>query len=253
MKTKNALLLLPVAVLSAILLAPTSASADENVLVDETFQGLSPGQPIEAMSNQGVPVKQPTSITARAGSSFDIGEEAVGSIVSPYGLFTAGTNAKGGVEEIRVRWDLGSNDFTQGTYELSYTIAPLQDDFFGGMLQLHLTSGGKDPADGFGLHRLQYPLYTVFRDNTLRGLGFAAKAQSFTAYNVVMTLDLDKRTWGITINNRPHLTDQPMPEPFNDPAVELAIRAVSLASWSGAAHTPDHKIALGNLKLIRKP
>jgi len=246
--------------IAALLFALGAANSAEPI-IDTHFDNTTADGALQATGSAAtegdLPLKTPTQIqlvpsSAGAPSSATRGSEAIGSLRPPYALLQAGEreDAPGTVAGVVLNWDLRKLGLSSGVYKLSYDALARQDDKNGGWFAVNFVV--KPAYDGPPIHPTNRPISVRFGGKQIFVAGSPVRAPSVPdeSHHYEITIDLDKKTWAITMDGNPWIEATPFPD-FLNTGGETSIGTITFGSTGGLGDSADAAFAIANVKLLR--
>jgi len=239
-------------------------AGEPTLLIETDFSNQTPGQAIVGVEGEDLPLKFPSWAVAEKGSSLIAGKEPIGNLKPPFALYQAGgrDDDSSAVAYVGMTWDLLPEGMTEGVFELTATITPLDYTIYGGRLIVEFLDHNKqlihsDPP----LHPLLCPAQIGFSGSNLRAVFQGADSvervkdfpfQAEQTYEIKMVVNLTAREWSWWLDGTEVESSIPFPSQMSADAYPiLMLSRVSLTSEQGADAKPDARYVLSKLTFKR--
>jgi len=239
----------PMALLS---LALPLFAHEPTVLIETDFANQAPGEAVVGTRDQELPLKFPSEARAEAGSSLIVSKEAMGNLNPPFAFYQLGggtDKTPSSVANASMEWDLRREGMTEGVFELTATITPLDAAISGGRLIVRFLDGeGKAVTSDPPFHPMLLPAMICFQGTKFLAGGKLLPFQAEQTYEIKMMVNITKREWSCWVDGDEVVSAMPFPPEMSTNAYpSLLLSGVSLGSWGGFADKPDARYALSKL------
>jgi hypothetical protein len=242
------------ALIASILFLPLSfgfGADKENVIVDTNFsQWDAEGAPDlspEPCDPAELPLKNPTFLKAQPPTSLTLGTETMGTMQTPYLLVKFAKEAEGeGIAGWNGGWKVEELHLSEGKFEVSFQVTPMDEEFFGPIVIVQLTGKGGTPQGS--MHPTQVPLQIAFSEGKIAfgSAGSAPYSQGAT-YAIKMTFDLQEKTWGASVDGADIFQDERFPDAMIDSGQSFEIHQLAM----NVGGRPDASVGIANMKLAQ--
>ncbi len=235
-----------------VILWPASASArDHEVIIDTKFRA-DDGDTVHVDKDPVIPLESPSVSSVIPPSTIVVGKQVLGELQAPYALFTVAPreNEPEAAANAVLSWNLKKARLSSGRFAVSYQVVPVSESSQGGTFIVVL---GDESGQRIQQHWANTPLTVFFKKGNLQATGKSATPLAISfgdVYTVIISFDLDAKTWSVTANGASIVDTAQFPEQFQNSA-SLQVIGLEFGSLGGRSDRPGGVYALQDVKMTR--